>query len=244
MQSCVKAVNRLVLALDSASRDRVGAAGEEQLTDIDTQTAYERAGIGQRIQRGIRPGVLVVDFSAGFTQSDYATGADLSQPVQATRELLDAARAHGVPVFFTTIAYEPSLRDAGVWLQKMPGLASLLIGSAAVEIDERLQRRPDEPVIVKKGASAFFGTNLAALLAAQRLDTLVVCGATTSGCVRASVIDSVQNGFPTLVPAECVGDRARVPHETNLFDIDAKYADVVALPDVVDFIAAPERVTA
>jgi maleamate amidohydrolase len=206
------------------------------VTDIDTRQAYERAGIGHRIRRGERPGVLVVDFSAGFTQAHYATGADLSAEVQATRGLLDAARDHGIPIYFTTIAYESSLRDAGVWLQKMPGLGSLVLGSPDVEIDERLGRRPDEPVIVKKGASAFFGTNLAALLAADHLDTLVVCGATTSGCVRASVIDAVQYGFPTLVVRECVGDRARAPHETNLFDMDAKYADVVDLDDVRQFV--------
>jgi maleamate amidohydrolase len=228
MQSCVKEVNPLT----------------DTDTDTDTRQVYERAGIGHRIDRGSRPGVLVVDFSAGFTEPRYATGADLTDAVEATRALLDAARAHGVPVFFTTIAYEPSLRDAGVWLQKMPGLGSLVIGSPQVEIDERLGRHADEPVIVKKGASAFFGTNLAALLAADRLDTLVVCGATTSGCVRATVIDAVQSGFPTLVPAECVGDRARIPHETNLFDIDAKYADVVALDDAVAFVGLRDRVAA
>jgi maleamate amidohydrolase len=205
---------------------------------------YERAGIGHRITRGTRPAVLVVDFSASFTQAQYATGADLSAEVSQTRRLLDVARADGHPVLFTTIAYEPGLRDGGVWLQKMPGMGSLVLGTPQVEIDGRLGRRADEPVIVKKGASAFFGTNLAALLAAAGTDTLIICGATTSGCVRASVVDAVQSGFPTLVPHECVGDRARGPHDANLFDINAKYGDVVSIEDVIAYVTDLERAPA
>lgn len=214
------------------------------MEDGETRQVYERAGIGQRIRRGARPGVLVVDLSAGFTQPRYATGAGLSAQVQQTRRVLDAARAQGRPAYFTTIAYEPSLRDGGVWLQKMPGMGSLIAGTPPVALDERLGRRDDEPVIVKKGASAFFGTNLAALLCADGLDTLIVCGATTSGCVRASVVDAVQHGFPTLVPRQCVGDRAAGPHEANLFDIDAKYGDVVDVDDVLDYLVVRQRVTA
>lgn len=214
------------------------------MTDPETRQTYARAGIGHPIRRGTRPAVLVVDFSAGFTHPEYPPGAELSSEVTATRRVLEAARAQGLPVFFTTIAFEPSLRDAGVWLQKFPGLASLVIGSAQVQIDDRLGRSADEPVIVKKGASAFFGTNLAALLAAARVDTLIVCGATTSGCVRASVVDAVQYGFPTLVPAECVGDRARGPHDANLFDIDSKYADVVTVDDVLGYLGGVSAVVA
>jgi maleamate amidohydrolase len=210
----------------------------------DALQIYERAGIGHRIIRGERPGVLVVDFSAGFTDPSYATGADLSSEVAQTRRVLDAMRAQGRSAYFTTIAYEPSLRDGGVWLQKMPGMGSLVMGTPAVELDERLGRRDDEPLIVKKGPSAFFGTNLAALLAADRIDTLIVCGATTSGCVRASVIDSVQHGFPVLVPRECVGDRASAPHVANLFDIDAKYGDVVPVEEVLEYVAGLQAVTA
>jgi nicotinamidase-related amidase len=210
----------------------------------DTRQIYERAGIGHRITRGTRPAILVVDFSAGFTQARYATGADLSAEITQTRRLLDVARADGHSVLFTTIAYEPSLRDGGVWLQKMPGMGSLVIGTPQVEIDHRLGRRPDEPVIVKKGASAFFGTNLAALLATDHVDTLIVCGATTSGCVRASVVDAVQSGFPTLVPEECVGDRARGPHDANLFDINAKYGDVVSIEDVIAYVSDLQKVPA
>jgi maleamate amidohydrolase len=210
----------------------------------ETHHIYEAAGIGHRICRGERPGVLVVDFSAGFTDPGYPTGADLSVEVAQTRRLLDVTRDHGWPVYFTTIAYEPSLRDGGVWLQKIPGMRTLVVGTPPVALDQRLARRPDEPLIVKKGASAFFGTNLAALLAADAVDTLIVCGATTSGCVRASVVDAVQCGFPVLVPRECVGDRAPAPHEANLFDIDAKYGDVVSVEDALGYVAERQRVTA
>jgi maleamate amidohydrolase len=156
--------------------------------------------------------------------------------VEATRRLLDAARGKGLLAVFTTIAYEPHLVDAGVWIRKMPGLGELVIGSEWVELDDRLGRRENEPLLPKKGASAFFGTNLASILTAERIDTVLLCGATTSGCIRATAVDLCQYGFPTLVPRECVGDRAREPHDANLFDIDAKYADVVSLDDALDYV--------
>ena len=110
---------------------------------------------------GERPAVLVVDFSCGFTDPECALGSDLSAEVEATRRLLDAARAKGLPVIFTTIGYEPSLKDGGLWLQKVPALGDLQVGGRWVEIDPRLEPREDETIVLKKGASAFFGTNLA-----------------------------------------------------------------------------------
>jgi maleamate amidohydrolase len=146
---------------------------------------------------------------------------------------------------FTTIGFEPSLKDGALWLQKAPALGDLQLGGHWVEIDPRLERRDDEPILVKKGASGFFGTNLAAIFVSQGVDTVVLCGATTSGCVRATAIDLLQNGFPTLVPRECVGDRAEAPHEANLFDIQAKYADVVSVQDAIGYLeSVPERVRA
>jgi nicotinamidase-related amidase len=139
-------------------------------------------------------------------------------------------------VIFTTIGYEPSLKDGGLWLQKVPSLGDLQIGGRWVEIDPRLEPRTDETIVLKKGASAFFGTNLPAILVSQSVDSVILCGATTSGCIRATAIDLLQYGYPTLVPRECVGDRAQAPHEANLFDIDAKYADVVPLDDVLDYV--------
>ena len=137
---------------------------------------------------------------------------------------------------FTTIGFEPSLKDCGLWLEKAPALGELQIGGRWVEIDPRLERQEDETVVLKKGASGFFGTNLAAILVSQGVDSVILCGATTSGCVRATAVDLLQNGWPTLVPRECVGDRAQAPHEANLFDIQAKYADVVTLEDALAYV--------
>jgi nicotinamidase-related amidase len=215
--------------------------------DEEAQRIYQQAGLGESVTMGSRPAVLVVDFSCGFTDPACALGSDLTGPVEATRRLLDAAREKGLPVVFTTIGFEQSLRDGGLWLQKVPSLAELQLGGRWVQIDARLDPQPDETVIVKKGASAFFGTNLAAVLISQRVDSVVLCGATTSGCIRATAIDLLQYGFPTLVPRECVGDRAQAPHEANLFDIEAKYADVVSLEQAlayVESVPAPVGATA
>jgi maleamate amidohydrolase len=161
----------------------------------------------------------------------------MSAEVEATRRLLDAGRAKGLTVIFTTIGYEPSLKDGGLWLQKVPSLGDLQIGGRWVEIDPRLEPREDETILLKKGASAFFGTNLPAILVSQGVDSVILCGATTSGCIRATAIDLLQYGYPTLVPRECVADRAQAPHEANLFDINAKYADVVPLDGVLEYVA-------
>ncbi|MHA6795707.1 isochorismatase family protein [Pseudonocardia bannensis] len=179
-----------------------------------------------------------MDLIYGFTDPGCVLGADLTEQVQATRQVLDEARARGCPVVFTTIQYESNLRDCGLWLQKLPGLAVLQAGRREVEVDARLGRAAEETVIVKKGPSAFFGTNLASVLISQQVDTVVLCGASTSGCIRATAIDLLQYGFPTLVPRECVGDRAQTPHEANLVDIDAKYANVTSLQNALQYLGA------
>ncbi|MHA6796325.1 isochorismatase family protein [Pseudonocardia bannensis] len=212
--------------------------------DTETDEIYDRAGFGRPVRRGVRPAVLVVDFSYGFTDPQYPTGADMTAAVLATRRLLDAARAAGAPVLYTTIAFDGGQRAALPWLQKAPGLAALRPGTRLVEIDDRVRPADDDTVLVKTGASAFFGTPLPGILAGLRVDTLIVTGATTSGCVRASVVDAVQFGYPVLVPRDCVADRAQGPHEANLFDIGEKYADVVALDDVLDHLRSLPNATA
>jgi maleamate amidohydrolase len=212
------------------------------MSDEQAQEVYERARLGGSLTLGERPAVLVVDFSCGFTDPECALGAEMSDEIEATRRLLDAARTKGIAVVFTTIGFEPSLKDGALWIQKAPALADLQLGGRWVEIDPRLERREDETVIVKKGASAFFGTNLAAILISQGVNTVILCGATTSGCIRATAVDLLQHGFPTLVPRECVGDRAEAPHEANLFDIQAKYADVVSVEDALEYLeSVPDR---
>ena len=202
----------------------------------DTREIYERARLGQSVTLGERPAVLVVDFSRGFTDPECTMGSDLTREVEATNRLLAAAREREIPIIFTTIGFEPNLKDGSLWLGKAPGLGELLIGGKWVEIDPRLGRREDETVILKKGASAFFGTNLPSVLVSQGVDTIVMCGATTSGCIRATAIDLLQYGYPTLVPRECVGDRAQAPHEANLVDIQAKYADVVSVEAALSYL--------
>ena len=206
------------------------------MSDSEAREVYARAGLGASVTLGTRPCVLVIDFSCGFTDPDCALGSDLTPQVEATRRLLDAAREKGLAVVFTTIGFDASLKDGGLWLQKVPALRALQIGDRWVDIDPRLEPRDDEPVVLKKGASGFFGTNLASILLTQQADTVVLCGATTSGCIRATAIDLLQYGWPTLVPRECVGDRAQAPHENNLFDIQAKYADVVSVDDALAYL--------
>jgi nicotinamidase-related amidase len=203
----------------------------------ETERIYARAGFGAEVERGARPALVVVDLSRGFTEPQFPTGSDLSDQVAATRSLLEAARGAGAPVFFTTIAYEPGDETSLAWLRKAPGLAVLAAGSELVDLDPRLEPREGEALIVKKGASAFFGTDLAERLREAGVDTVVVAGATTSGCVRASVVDAVQHGFPALVVREAVGDRAQAPHDANLFDIAAKYGDVVSLGEAIAYLS-------
>jgi maleamate amidohydrolase len=212
------------------------------MSDAHAKEIYEAARLGQSVPLGSRPAVLVVDFTYGFTDPAYEAGAEYTPQVEATAGLLDVARAHGVPVIFTSIGYEPHGKDAGLWMKKFPALGGLRLGERSAEIDARLSPREDEPVVAKKGASAFFGTNLSAILVSQGVDTVVLCGATTSGCIRATAVDLMQHGFPTLVPRECVGDRAQAPHESNLFDIQAKYADVVGVEEATAYLAGvPSR---
>lgn len=210
----------------------------------ETDDTYEQAGFGAPVRRGRRPAIVVVDLSRGFTEPAFPAGSDLTAVVSATARLIEAGRGAGVPVVFTTIAYTPAEADgpAVTWLQKATGMRTLREGTPAVDIDPRLPMRTEDLLIVKKGPSAFFGTTLAAALVGQGCDTVLLCGATTSGCVRATAVDAVQSGFPVLVPRDCVGDRASGPHEANLFDIQAKYGDVVDLDDALGYLAglAPE----
>jgi nicotinamidase-related amidase len=207
--------------------------------DDETDATYERAGFGAQVERGSRPGIVVVDLSRGFTEQRFPTGSDLTAVVEANVALIAAARAIAAPVLYTTIAFdEADVNGACAWLRKAPGLGVLREGSELVEIDPRLPREPGDPLVVKRGASAFFGTSLAATLVALGVDTVIVTGAVTSGCVRATAVDAVQSGFPVLVPREAVGDRAQGPHEANLFDIQAKYGDVLPVAEVLAYLSS------
>lgn len=207
-------------------------------TSALTEDIYRNAGFGQAVRRGERPAVIVVDFTYGFTDATYPLGAEMSTEIEATRTLLDSARARSVPIVFTAIMYEDTHVHTLPWLRKAPGMAALRAGTRLVEIDSRLGPRECEPVIFKLGASAFFGTPLHTLLVGWRTDTLIVTGATTSGCVRATVVDAVQSGYDVLVPADCVADRAKGPHAANLFDIGQKYGDVIPVGEAICYVSS------
>lgn len=204
---------------------------------MSQQQVYDRAGFGRPVPRGRRPAIVVVDFSYGFTDTQYPTAADMTGPIAATRRITDAARAAGMPVIYTTIAFHPAEIDRLPWLRKATGMAALLQGSRLVEIDAATGIQAGDAIVVKKGASAFFGSTLAALLTGAGVDTVVVTGATTSGCVRATVVDAVQSGFTVLVPADCCADRAEAPHAANLYDIGQKYGDVTDSADILDWLS-------
>jgi len=187
---------------------------------------------------GTRPAVLVVDLSRGFTDPASPLACDLDAVLGHTAALLGVARSRNVPVLFTTVVYDQAGEAAAaVFLRKAPALGILRPGTPWVELDPRLGRRPSEPMLAKAHASAFFGVPLAALLAGR--DTLVICGASTSGCVRATVVDAMQHGLMPVVPRECVGDRSARAHEQALEDIDGRYGDVRGVDAVR---AALERV--
>ncbi|HET7327124.1 MAG TPA: N-carbamoylsarcosine amidohydrolase [Nocardioidaceae bacterium] len=193
-------------------------------------------GLGGEVGFGDHPALVVVDFALGFTDSRSPLAANLDAEIEATRSLLAAARASETPVIFSTVAYDPDGQDMGVWVRKIPANRTLIAGSEWVGIDERLQRRQDEAVLVKKYASCFFGTDLTTRLLAHGVDTVILCGCTTSGCVRATAVDACSYGFRTIVVEDASGDRSSLPHMSSLFDIQAKYGDVVRLPTAVDYL--------
>ncbi|MFT9846261.1 isochorismatase family protein [Aneurinibacillus sp. REN35] len=195
------------------------------------------AGFGHASGFGTRPCVIVVDFITGFTDPRCELGSDYTRELAATLRLLEAARQNNVLVVFTTVVYEAHLRDGGHFIKKVPALKALTEGSAWSTIDPSLKRdEMNEPLITKKFASSFFGTHLHSLLTSEGVDTTLITGCTTSGCVRATVVDALQYGYRVVVPKECVGDRSPSAHQANLYDIRTKYGDVVNLDTAVQYL--------
>jgi maleamate amidohydrolase len=199
---------------------------------------YRAQGFGQRLSAGRRAALLVVDFVEGFVDPGVFGGGNISEAAACTVPVLAAFRGAGAPVIFTRIVYAADGSDAGLWCEKVPGLRRLTDDAPESRVIGPLAPRPGEPVVRKTQASAFLGTGLDALLIARSVDTLVVAGCTTSGCVRASVMDAIGRNFRPLVLTDCVGDRAIGPHEANLFDMGQKYADLIAAEDVAAVLAA------
>jgi maleamate amidohydrolase len=197
----------------------------------------EHEGFHGRAGFGRRPALIVIDVNVGFTAPESPLVCDLEEVVASIRQLLEEARRAGIPIVFTTVSYtEGDKRTAAAFIDKVPALLTLEAGSRWVEIDPRIAPRADEPVLNKLFASAFFGTALSSLLAANGCDSLIVTGASTSGCVRATAVDALQHGYRPIVPREAVGDRNPDAHAANLYDLDAKYGDVVSLTEVIEHL--------
>ena len=207
------------------------------MTSAQEQEFFRQRGFGLRIGFGKRPALLVIDMIKAFTDPSMMLGADLDAQIEASRQLLQAARDATIPVIFSTVAYdEPQQKDAGIWALKQKGTATLVAGSDGVRVDQRLGFRAPDMLLVKKYASCFFGTDLVPRLLAHGVDTLVMVGCTTSGCVRATAVDACQTGFRPMVVREAVGDRSAAAHAQSLFDLDAKYADVVTLQETLRYL--------
>jgi maleamate amidohydrolase len=197
-------------------------------------TEIRHAGFHGTVGLGRRPALIVIDVNRGFTDPASPLLCELDGVVAAICRVLDVARGAGIPVVFTTVSYdEGGKQTAAAFIDKIPALLTLEAGTRWVEIDPRIAPRDDEPVLNKLFASAFFGTALSSFLTANGCDSLIVTGASTSGCVRATVVDAIQHGYRPIVPREAVGDRNPDAHAANLYDIETKYGDVVSVDGLI-----------
>jgi len=204
---------------------------------------YARAGYHARQEWGTRPALILVDFARAYYEPDSPLygGEGCITARDNAAWLLACARRTGTPVIFTEVRYAPGGADGGVFFKKAPPLRVMERGNPLGDLVEGLERRDDEIMVTKQYPSAFFGTSLAATLTAMKVDTVLLTGLTTSGCVRASCIDAMSHGFVTLVVSDAVGDRAEGPHEANLFDMSAKYADLVTTSEAADYLQSIQR---
>lgn len=196
-------------------------------------------GFAGRLGPGEHPAVLVVDPVMAYLDPSSPLYAGVEEAVAAAAELVRAGRAAGAPVLFTTVRYTPGGADGGLWWRKIPALRVLAEGSPLGDFPAALQPAPGETVVVKQYASGFFGTSLAATLRVLGVDTLVMGGLTTSGCVRATAVDAISSGLRPLVVRDACGDRDPGPHAAALYDIDTKYGDVIGLDEARDVLRAP-----
>jgi len=224
----------------------VDARSFEAALPDSLQQRYSGTGWGGTLEPGLRPALIVVD----FVQAYLRPGSPLYAGVEAARDacvrLLQSARDAGVPVVHTNVRFQAGGRDGGVFFRKLPALRCFEQGGEPVlgDFDPALEPRADELVITKQYASAFFGTSLASTLTSLGVDTLVIAGVSTSGCIRATAVDACQHGFVPLVVRDAVGDRHPAPHEANLFDLQAKYAEVVSLAQAQAYLARLAPATA
>ncbi|GIH65018.1 isochorismatase family protein [Microbispora siamensis] len=213
------------------------------LGNRDLLDQYLAAGFAGRVGWGERVAVLVIDMAGAWTRPDEMIGANLDGVLDNIRRLLEVVRERDdIPVVFTTMAYDETYSDLPLVTRlKTPHSERMIRGSERVRLVPELDRRPHEALIEKPRASAFFNTNLLSILVAQRIDTVIVVGCSTSGCIRSTCESALDYGFRAIVPAEAVGDRSASAHEANLFDINARYADVLPIDEVIDHLGRRPR---
>ena len=199
---------------------------------------YSKAGYHAAQTRGSRPALVLVDFAHAYfdPEAPLYGGEGCVAARDHAIKLADAARVTGIPVIFTEVKYQPGGGDGGAFYAKVPALSCFDAGTDTQKLVDGLDVGPDDLMITKQYPSAFFGTSLAATLQFIKIDTLIIGGLTTSGCVRATCIDSISSGFVTLIAEEACGDRAAGPHEANLFDMSAKYADLISTDDAIVYM--------
>jgi maleamate amidohydrolase len=186
------------------------------------------AGFDGYLAFGSRPAFLIVDFAMAYLDPESPLFADAEEALASNVRLLATARAASVPVIFTRVEYTPGGANGGLFYRKIPALRVFDSGSPLGEFPDSLQPGAGETVVTKQFASAFFSTSLAAILSEKRIDTLLITGMSTSGCVRATALDALQHGFAPFVIGDACGDRHPAPHSANLFDLQAKYAEVIS----------------
>ncbi len=191
---------------------------------------------GHRLGFGQRPALLLIDFVAGYFDPDCDLFADVDAELASALRLRELARAAQIPIVYTCLDYDHDGINGGVFFKKAPVLKNLVRGNAGAEWAPGLKPGADEIVIAKQYPSAFFGTTLAPTLHTLGIDNVIITGLTTSGCIRASCVDAMSHGFITVVVADACGDRHEDPHRANLFDMNAKYADVVTEQETADYL--------
>lgn len=211
------------------------------MKEVDQEPGHNVPGaFAMRLEPGRRPALIVIDFVRAYLlEGSPLYGAGCVAALAPAATLLKLARAAGIPCLHTNLAYQKGGRDGGMFFRKLPALACFEQGRHPeyCRFGVGVEPLPEETVITKQYASAFFGTTLASTLTALGVDTLLIAGVSTSGCVRATAVDAVQHGFVPLVVRDAVGDRAPGPHEANLYDLQAKYAEVVTLAQMRAFLA-------
>jgi maleamate amidohydrolase len=207
--------------------------------DIDAN--YARAGYHKTLGFGKRPALLLIDFVEAYFEPTSPLFAGVSAALSSANRVLAAAREAGVLVIFTNVVYQNSLIDGGMFRRKVPALDAMQVGNPLGAWPNGLAPRSGELIVSKQYPSAFFGTSLASTLTANGIDCVILTGVTTSGCVRATCVDAMSHGFIPIVVADACGDRAKGPHEANLYDMSAKYADVVGENVAIDYLSRLKR---